>query len=110
MKTVFAFLLVWIAAIVGCSSTREVSGDDLPPGMSISPAQAFALANPHLDAAFEQIVKERPDGMLSEHKPWDVTYLKGKWYHIKRDNNPVMNINLSGAVRVHGTTGEVVTP
>lgn len=118
-RSLWILATLWMATLlmtaIGCAKVvpiRMVGIDDAVPEMKISPAEAIALARPHLQASFEQLKKHSEEVANSDRTPWETILVDGDWYVVAYNNYPFMNANdyRYGAVRVHGQTGEVVLP
>jgi hypothetical protein len=110
MRILFALVLLYT---LGCAAPEIVSVTDEGTGRGkISPAAAFRLASPHLDAVFKLRCRRHLDKRWCDKPPRDTLLIEGEYYHVTRESYPYKTLNayLKPAVRVHRNTGKIELP
>ena len=110
--TVAAFTT--LISICGCAKNyfgTYPNGLDKFPQRSVSASEAVKNATPFLDQCYRLRQKSRNETESESEAAIYVT-LKGKYYHVVKDDYVSMNAGyyLTPAVKVHSETGKIIVP
>lgn len=108
-----ALIAVLCLQVIACAAPEILSKtDEGTLRGKISPALAFRLASPHLDAVFKMRCERRIDKHWCDKPARDTLLLEGEYYHVTRESYPYKTLNayLEPAVRVHRNSGKIELP